>query len=147
MGIVKWDPLREMQLMQEQMNRLLGISREKAFAEPFEQGFWQPAVDIYEDDQVVVVKMELPEVAQEDIQVQVENHSLSIQGERRLEREEKKQNYLRIERCYGPFRRTFSLPVTVDEEQIRASCDHGVLKVILPKKPSSHSRQIEVETT
>ena len=145
LGIVKGDPFNDLRMMQEQMTRLLDTTRDKVSDDSLQEGLWQPAVDIYEDDQVVVVKMELPEVALEDIQVQVENHNLTIRGERRLEGEDKKQNYHRIERCYGPFRRTFLLPTTVDEERIRASCDQGVLKVILPKKKSSAPRQIEVE--
>ena len=102
MAIVKWDPLRELQLMQEQMNRLFELSRERSLGEPLlEEGIWQPPVDIYEDDQEVVVKMEVPEVEQKDIDVQIEDDLLVIRGERKLEREEKKHNYHRIERCYG----------------------------------------------
>jgi len=145
LGIAKGDPLSDLRVIQEQMNRLLDTSREKTVSAFTDETFWQPAVDIYEDDQVLVLKMELPEVALEDIQIQVENHSLTISGERRLEDEDKRQNYHRIERCYGPFQRTFLLPTTVDEEKIRASCDLGILKVILPKKPASSPRQIEVE--
>lgn len=89
--------------------------------------------------------MEVPEVEQEDIQVQVEDHTLVIAGERKLEREEKKHNYHRIERCYGAFRRSFSLPTTVDQERIAASCERGVLKVVLPKKSAARPRQVEVE--
>jgi HSP20 family protein len=145
MAIVKWDPLRELRAMQEQMNRLFEMSRDRTFGEPFEQGGWQPPVDIYEDDREVVVKMEVPEVDQQDIDVHVEEHTLIIQGERKLEREEKKQNYHRIERCYGPFRRSFFLPATVDQERISATCERGVLQVVLPKKIAGKARQIEVE--
>lgn len=145
MAIVKWDPLRELRMMQEQMSRLFDLSRDRAFGEPLESGLWQPPVDIYEDDNEVVVTMELPEVNQEDIDVQIQEHTLIIQGERKLEREEKKQNYHRIERSYGPFRRTFSLPATVDENKTRASCEQGVLKIVLPKTGVAPSRQITVE--
>ena len=145
MAIVKWDPQRELRMMQEQMNRLFESSRERSFGEPFEEGLWQPPVDIYEDDREVVVKMELPEVDMEDIEVQIEDHTLVIRGERKLECEEKKQNYHRIERSYGLFRRTFALPATVDQEATRATCDRGVLKVVLPKKKPSTPRQIEVK--
>lgn len=145
MAIVKWDPMRELQVMQEQMNRLLEASRDRSFGEPFEQGIWQPPVDIYEDDREVVVKMEVPEVAQEDIDVQIEENTLIIHGERKLEREEKKHNYHRIERSYGTFRRSFSLPTSVDQDGVRASCEGGMLKIILPKKEVSTGRQVEVE--
>ncbi len=145
MAIVKWDPMHELRMMQERMNRLFDLSRDRTFGEPLEQGVWQPPVDIYEDEHEVVVKMELPEVKQEAIDVQIEDHTLIITGERKLECEEKKQNYHRIERSYGPFRRTFSLPATVDEDKTRASCDHGVLKVVMPKKSGGRPKQISVE--
>jgi len=145
MAIVKWDPLRELRAMQEQMNRLFEMSRDRTFGEPFEQGLWQPPVDIYEDDREVVVKMEVPEIEQKDIDVHIEEGTLIIQGERKLEREEKKHNYHRIERSYGSFRRSFSLPATVDQGEVRASCEKGVLKVVLPKKAVVKPRQIEVE--
>jgi HSP20 family protein len=145
MAIVKWDPLRELQLMQEQMNRLFELSRDRTFGEPFEQGLWQPPVDIYEDEREVVVKMEVPEVEQKEIDVHIEEGILIIQGERQLEREEKKHNYHRIERSYGTFRRAFSLPATVEQGEIRATCEKGVLKVVLPKKATSQPRHIDVE--
>jgi HSP20 family protein len=145
MAIVKWDPLRELRLMQEQMERLFEMSRGCVLGEPLEEGIWQPPVDIYEDDREVVVKMEVPEVERQDIDVHIEDNSLIIRGERKLEREEAKHNYHRIERSYGPFRRTFTLPTSVDQNQISAVCDKGVLKVVLPKKNPSVTRQIEVE--
>jgi HSP20 family protein len=145
MAIVKWDPFPELRAMQEQMNRLLEMSRDRAEGEPLEAGLWQPPVDIYEDDQEVVVKMEIPEVDQEDVEVQIEGYTLIIQGVRRLEREEKRQNYQRIERCYGKFRRVFSLPAEVDADRTCARCDRGVLQVVMPKKEPAQSRQIEIE--
>ncbi len=145
MAIVKWDPLRELRIMQEQMNRLFEQSRERNAGEPFEEGGWMPPVDIYEDAAEVVVKMELPEVAPEDIEVQIEGNNLIISGERKLEREGSKQNYHRIERGYGRFRRTFSLPSGVASEGTRASCESGVLKVVLPKLDEAAPRQITVK--
>ncbi len=145
MAMMKWDPLRELRTMQDQMDRLFELTRQRALGEPLESGLWQPAVDIYEDEREVVVKMEVPEVEQKDIDVQVEGDVLIICGERRLEREEARQNYHRIERSYGPFRRTFALPAAVDQGLIRASIENGVLRVNLPKRGSSQSRQIEVQ--
>jgi HSP20 family protein len=144
MAMVKWDPLRELRLMQDRMNRLLDSSRNLG-GELLEEGAWQPPVDIYEDDREVVVKMEVPEVDQKDIQVQIEDNILIIHGERKLEREEKKHNYHRIERSYGTFRRSFSLPATVDQGEVSATCEKGVLKVVLPKKGAGQPRHIEVE--
>lgn len=144
MTIVKWDPWPELRAMQDQMDRLLEKSKDRAAGEPLEQGSWQPSVDIYEDDHEVVVKMEVPEVEQDDIDVQIEEHTLVIQGVRRLEKEEKKENYQRIERSYGNFRRVFALPAAVDADRISARCDKGVLKVVLPKKNQGKPRQIEI---
>ncbi len=145
MAIVKWDPLSEMRALQEQMARLLERSQERIGDEPIEGGLWQPPTDIYEDEAEVILKMEVPEVDLDDIDVQIEAFSLVICGVRKLEREEKQQNYQRIERSYGPFRRVFSLPAAVDPESTRASCDKGVLKIVLPKKTSDHPRHIEIE--
>jgi HSP20 family protein len=145
MAIMKWDPLRELHSMQEQMDRLFELSRKRALGEPLEPTLWQPAVDIYEDAREVVVKMEVPEIEQKDIDVQIEEDRLIICGERRLEREESRQNYHRIERSYGPFRRSFALPAAVEQGQIRASIEQGVLKIVLPKRSSGQPRQIEVE--
>lgn len=145
MAMMKWDPLQELRSMQQQMEQLLEQTRQRALGEPLEPGLWQPAVDIFEDEREVVVKMEVPEIEQKDIDVQIEGDNLIISGERRLEREENRQNYHRIERSYGPFRRTFALPAAVDQGLIRASIESGVLKVVLPKRGSGLPRQIEVQ--
>lgn len=144
MAMVKWDPLRELRAMQDQMSRLLESSR-KLGGETLEEGGWQPPADIYEDGHEVVVKMEVPEVDQKDIDVQIEDNVLVIQGERRLEREEKKHNYHRIECFYGNFRRTFALPASIDQDKVVANCDKGMLKIVLPKKAEAKPRQIDVE--
>lgn len=144
MAMVKWDPMQELRVMQDRMNRLLESSRNLG-GELLEEGLWQPPADIYEDDREVVVKMEVPEVDRKDIHVQIEENILVIQGERKLEREEKKHNYHRIECFYGPFRRTFALPTSVDQDKVVANCDKGMLKVLLPKKAEARPRSIKVE--
>lgn len=143
MAMVKRDPLGELRTMQEEMNRLFNLSRARLCNEPLEDGLWQPPTDIYEDQDEIVVKMELPEVDQEDIDVSLDEDRLVIQGERKLEGEERRQNYFRIERAYGPFRRAFALPAEVDRDRIAASCERGVLKIVLPKKESGEARRIE----
>lgn len=145
MAMVKWDPLQELKAMREQMDRIFELSRDRSGEEPFEKGLWQPPADIYEDDLEVVVAMEVPEIDQRDIQVQIEENLLIIRGERKLERAETKQNYHRIERSYGHFRRSFSLPASVDQNRIAASCRMGVLRIVLPKKAGTTRRQIDVE--
>jgi HSP20 family protein len=136
----KWDPLRELRSMQEEMNRLFERSRDRLHDELPEEGYWQPPVDIFAEAEQVVVKMEIPEVRLEDIEISVEDGRLSIEGERRLEAAD---GFLRLERSYGPFRRLFELPIEIDRERIAASCADGVLKIVLPRK-SPTRRQIDV---
>ena len=148
MKIVKWEPWPELRAMQEQMHRrLLEKSNDRVGDDLFEQRVWQPSVDIYEDDHEVVIKVEVPDVVQEDIDVQIEDHTLIVQGVRHLERKEQKQNYQRIESNYGKFRRVFSLPSAVDTDRVSARCDKGVLKIVLPKKTQFKPRQIEITIT
>jgi HSP20 family protein len=127
------EPLAELRIMQEQMNRLFELTRARLCGESSDQGVWQPPVDIFESEREVVVKMELPEVRQEDIEVHLAEGVLTIHGERRLDRADEQHSYHRIERSYGPFRRSFAIPEQVAEEQIEISCAEGVLKIILPK--------------
>ena len=107
---------------------------------------WQPAVDIFEDEKEIVIKADLPDVKEQDIDVRVEDGQLTLKGERKFEHEEKKDNYHRVERRYGSFQRTFGLPENVDAEKIVAKYDKGVLKVTLPKveKPKN-ARTIPVK--
>ena len=142
MAMIKWDPLRELQNMQEEMNRLFELSRSRMFGEPLEEGLWRPQVDIYEDEGQVVVKMEAPEVDLKDITVTVEENRLCIEGVRHLEGKNEQTAYLRLERSYGPFRRLFDLPAAIDRDGIATSCDRGVLRIVLPKKELSR-RKIE----
>jgi HSP20 family protein len=144
MVMTRWSPWPELRSMQERMERLLEMSRERSAGEPFEQGLWQPAADVYEDEREVVIKLDLPEVDQEDIDVRIEGGVLIVQGVRHLEQEERPARYQRIEREHGPFKRVFALPASVDPDRAGARCDRGVLKIILPKKPDAQSRQIEI---
>ncbi len=147
MAIVTWNPLQELQTRQEQMNRLLELNRrnQPTEQEQLDNETWQPPVDIYEEKEKVVVIMELPEVEQHDISVQIEAGDLIISGERRLDAEVKERTYLRIERGHGIFQRTFTLPSKIDQEQVHASIEQGLLKVILPKKGESTPRQIVID--
>lgn len=146
MAIVRYNPLRELQHLQEQMNRLIEFPWRRDFdREDLKEGLWQPAVDIYEDAESLVVKAEVPDVEQKDIEVKIENNTLIIKGERKHENEEKKENFHRIERFFGSFCRSFQLPTTVDHEKVTAVCDRGVLTVTLPKKEAVKPKQISVE--
>jgi HSP20 family protein len=136
----KWDPLRELRSMQEAMNRLFERSRTRLHGEFPEDSFWQPPVDIFENERQVLVKMEVPEVLLQDIRISVEESRLTIEGERRQEEKESELHFLRLERSYGPFRRLFDLPAEIDCEHIVASCEGGVLKVVLPKKSPTRQK-------
>ncbi len=145
MAIVKYNPFRELRTMQEQMNRMLDMAWNSEFSEEMREGTWQPAVDIYEDEDSVVIKAEIPDVDQKDIDVRIEGNTLTIKGERKHSSEIRKENYYRVERCFGQFQRSFSLPQIIDQEHIQASCDKGVLTITLPKKEEQTPKQITVE--
>jgi HSP20 family protein len=106
---------------------------------------WQPAVDIFEGENEIVIKMELPEVRKEDVQVNLDDRTLTIRGERRLENEENRSGYHRIERFYGEFARSFTVPPNINREGLKASYKDGLLRVILPKAEEARPRQISVE--
>jgi len=143
--LTRWDPYRELNTLQDRMNRLFNASfsnegRDESLAT---SGF-APAVDVYEDEHNVTLKIEVPGIDEKDIDVRVENNILTVHGERKIEKEEKEENYRRIERQYGSFSRTFTLPNTVDTESASANYDKGVLKVTLAKKAEAKPKQIKV---
>ena len=145
MALVKYNPLRELRSMQEQMNKLLNVSwNHDVTGEDMKDGIWQPAVDIYETVDSIVIKAELPDVDQKDIDVRIEDNTLTLKGERRHEDEVKKENYHRIERYFGTFQRSFSLPATINQEKVVATCDKGVLTITLPKKADTRPKQINI---
>jgi len=146
MALVKYNPLRELRGMQEQMNRLLNLSwNHDLTGEDLKEGLWQPSVDIYETVDAIVIKAELPDVDQKDIEVRIEDNTLTLKGERKHEGEVKKENYHRIERYFGSFQRSFSLPTNIQQDNVSASCDKGVLTITLPKKEETKPKQIKVE--
>lgn len=143
MAITRWDPFREVVSLQ---NRLNSIFREMdETGDPVAAASFVPAVDIYEDPQKVVLKLEVPGIEEKDLDVRVENHTLTVKGERKFEEEEKQENFHRIERRYGSFYRAFTLPTTVDTESVAAKYTAGVLKLELKKKPEAQPKQIKVE--
>jgi HSP20 family protein len=145
MAIVKYSPFRDLRNMQEQMNRLLDLAWSRESGEELREGVWQPPVDIFEDEDEVVIKAELPGIDQKDIEVRIEDNTLMLKGERKLDQSIQKENYHRVERYYGPFQRSFSLPPTIDQEKVKANCERGVLTIILPKKEEKKPKQITVE--
>jgi HSP20 family protein len=145
MAIVKYNPFRELRTMQDQMNRMLDMAWNREFGEDLKEGVWQPPVDIYEDEQSVVIKAEVPDVDQKDIEVRIENNTLTLKGERKHSSEIKKENYYRVERYFGQFQRSFSLPQSIDQDKVEATCDKGILTITLPKCEDVKPRQISVE--
>jgi len=140
--LTRWYPIREVAALQNRFNSLLqdlGGDAETVTAAAF-----VPAVDVYEDTEKVVLKLEIPGVKEEDVDVRVENQALTVRGERKFEAEEKEENFHRIERRYGSFFRSFSLPTSVDTENVKASYNAGVLKLELKKKTSAQPRQIKI---
>ena len=145
MAIVRWDPARELVAMQDRLNRYFEDFGRRPEDDVMTRGDWMPAVDIFQSDaSEVVLKAELPGLKREDIDVQVENNTLTIKGQRRQDSEVKKEHYHRVERCYGAFSRSFSLPNTIDSTKVRAEYHDGVLTVTLPMREESKPRQIQV---
>jgi len=142
MAITRWDPFREVVALQNRMNSLFRDMNEGE--SPMATASFVPAVDIYEDDKKVMLKLEVPGIEQKDLDVSVENNTLTVKGERKLEKEEKEENFHRIERRYGSFFRAFTLPTSVNTEDIHASYNAGVLKLELTKKPEAQPKQIKI---
>jgi len=142
MAITRWDPFREVVALQNRVNSLFRDLNEGEDA--VAAASFVPAADIYEDPQKVVLKLEVPGIDQKDLDVRVENHTLTVKGERKFEAEEKEQNFHRIERRYGTFYRAFTMPSSVDTENVAANYNAGVLKLELKKKPEAQPKQIEI---
>ncbi len=147
MAIVRWmDPFRDVMGIQDRMNRLFEdfLVRGRGRDEGIETGTWLPAVDIYETDDDVIVKAELPGLTKDEVGVEVKGGVLTLRGERKLEKEVKEENYHRVERSYGTFVRSFTLPVSVDEDRVSAKLADGVLEIRLPKKAEAKPKQIRI---
>jgi HSP20 family protein len=145
MPIVKVDPIREFAAMQDRMNRLFGGVYLRDEDTGF-RGSWTPAVDIFETDgHDLVLKAELPGMSRDNIEVTVENSTLVLKGEKKFEAEVKEENYRRVERSYGTFHRSFTLPTTVDASKVSAEFKNGVLTVKLPFREEAKPRTISVE--
>ena len=142
--LTRWEPFREFSTLQDRMNRLFRETQGNSQDESLTSSSFAPAVDVYEDEHNVTLKIEVPGIDEKDIDVRIENNTLTVHGERKIEKEEKEENYRRVERQYGSFTRTFNLPPTVDAEKVQADYDKGVLKITLPKKAEAKPKQIKV---
>jgi HSP20 family protein len=143
--LTRWDPLRDLATMQNRLNRFV---RESYSPEGPEEALtttsFAPPVDIYEDEHTIAVKMEVPGIDEKDIDVRIESNTLTVHGERKIEKEEKEENFCRVERQYGSFTRSFTLPSSVDTGQVSAHYDKGILKISLAKKAEAKPKQIKV---
>ena len=146
MSMVRFDPFRDLAILQDRMNRLFNEAHSPRQSDDLmSRGTWTPAVDIYEVDGALVLKAELPDMRREDIDVSVENNTLTIRGERKLDHEIKQESFHRIERAYGGFVRSFSLPHTVDATKIGAEYKNGMLTVKLPVRDDAKPRTINID--
>jgi HSP20 family protein len=147
MAIVRFDPFRELAGMQERMNRVFGdLYGRRGDDELLSRGAWMPPVDIYENaNHEIVLKAELPGLTREDLDVRLENNTLTIRGERKHEADVKEEQFHRVERSYGAFSRSFTVPATVDGDKVKAEFVHGVLSITLPMREEAKPRQIQVK--
>ena len=146
MAIVRFEPFRDLLSLQDRMNRLFDESyRTRSGEEDWALGgAWAPAVDVYEQDNTLVLKAELPGVDPKDVDIRIENNVLTIKGERKFDNEVKKESYHRVERAYGTFTRSFTLPNVVDPAAVKAEFKDGVLRVSLPKREDAKPKQIQI---
>jgi HSP20 family protein len=142
--LTRWDPFREFNTLQDRMHRLFRDSFGEGNEEALTTTAFAPPVDVYEDEKSVTLKIEVPGIDEKDIDVRIENNTLTVHGERKFEKDEKEENYRRVERQYGSFTRSFTLPNTVDTENVSATYDKGVLIVKLAKKAEAQPKQIKV---
>ncbi|HXE92121.1 MAG TPA: Hsp20/alpha crystallin family protein [Terriglobales bacterium] len=142
--LTRWDPFRELTTLQDRLNRLFQETPFPSNEALMTTGF-VPAVDVYEDEHAITLKMEVPGIEMKDLDVNLENNTLTVKGERKFEKEEKEENFHRIERRYGAFTRSFTVPNTIEPDQVTAECENGVLRIRLPKKAEAKPKQIKVQ--
>ena len=145
MSITRYDPFRDLRTLQDEVNRLFSSNLSRSFGdEGIARGAWAPTVDIYENKDQIVLEAELPGMNREDFELSIENNVLTLRGERRFEKKDESDNYHRVERAYGSFTRSFTLPQTVSSENVTAEYKNGVLRVVLQKREEVKARRIEI---
>jgi HSP20 family protein len=142
--LTRFEPFREFTTLQDRMNRLFRDTYGDGRDEALTTSNFAPPVDVYEDEHNITLKIEVPGIEEKDIDVRIENNTLTVHGERKFEKEEKEENFRRVERQYGSFTRSFTLPNTVDADKAQAHYDKGILKVQLAKKAEAKPKQIKV---
>jgi len=142
--LTRWEPFRELNTLQSRLIRLFEEQTRGGSEESLTAGAFVPAVDVYEDEHSIQLKLEVPGIDEKDLDIKVENNILTVSGERKFEKDEKEENFRRVERRYGSFVRSFTLPTTVDSEAITADYTAGVLKLRLAKRAEAKPKQIKV---
>jgi len=145
MAIIRWDPYRDLVTLRDRMNRLFeDVSGPRSEEKDVLGSSWAPSVDIYENENEVVLAAEIPGVDEKDVEIKVEDNNLTLRGERKFEKETKEENYHRIERSYGSFFRSFALPSYIDQDRIEAEHENGVLKIRMPKRAELKPRKVKI---
>jgi HSP20 family protein len=148
MNLVTYDPFRELRSLQQDVNRLFSTSFDRGGeSNELMRGAWSPSVDIFENKDNIVLEAELPGMSPDDVSISVENSVLTLHGERKFEKKDEGDNFHRVERSYGGFTRSFTLPPTVSTENVEAAFDNGVLRLTLAKREEAKPRKIEIKAT
>ena len=145
MNIVRYDPFRDIRGLQDEMNRLFSSTFSRGGDDQMTRGAWNPSVDIFENKDQIVLEAELPGMNAEDVNISIENNVLTLHGERRFEKKDEGDNFHRVERSYGSFTRSFTLPPTVSSENANAEFNNGVLRLTLAKREEAKPRRIEIK--
>jgi HSP20 family protein len=144
MALIRWDPYRELSSFADRFNRTFGSMQARERDEEVGLGAWMPPVDIAEDKEKITLTAELPGFKENEVQIQMEGNLLTLRGDRKFEEEKNGRNYHRVERSYGQFIRSFTLPNNVDRENIRARFNSGLLEVEMPKREDAKPKQIKI---
>ena len=146
MNLVTYDPFRELRSLQDDVNRLFSSSFTRGGSDnEMMRGAWSPSVDIYENKDQIVLEVELPGMKPEDVDISIENNLLTIHGERKFEKKDEQDNFHRVERSYGSFTRSFTLPPTVSSDNVDATFENGMLRLTLTKREEAKPRRIEIK--
>ena len=145
MSIIRYDPFRDLRSLQDEVNRLFSTNLSRTYDdEGIARGAWNPSVDIYENKDHIVLEAELPGMKRDDFDLSIENNVITLRGERRFEKKDDGDNYHRVERSYGSFTRSFTLPQSVHPDSVVAEYKNGVLRVKMPKREEVKARRIEI---
>lgn len=145
MNLITYDPFRELRSLQDEVNRVFSSSFNRSDETGMMRGAWNPSVDIFENKDSIVLEAELPGLAPEDVNISIENNVLTIHGERKFEKKDEGDNFHRVERSYGSFTRSFTLPPTVSSENVDADFENGILRLQLAKREEAKPRRIEIK--